>query len=931
VTLEMLRFVARQFHVRPIRVLALGCAIVVAATSFTLLASAARTSKAQLRGTVESNYRAAYDVLVRPRASAAPLEREARLVRPNYLSGLFGGITLNEYERIKRVPGVEVAAPIANIGYILPSFRFPISIKKFVSDQPDQLYSLTSSFSAQRGLSRYPAQWRGGFVYYTTRDRFLRVNEISRIRPGAGPVIGRLQPTCRLGSQPASVGPFGEGSYGLHCYSRRSPGEGDDSAESIQADVESGFVGSLASVKFPILISAIDPVEEARLVGLDHALVAGRYLSEHDRPMRRQAEGLFQVTSIPVLAADRTFIDETLRVQVRRLQIPEGIDVGSVLSAPRDSSSPLAFLNGLNAAAVATLSYPLSAIYDRLLDHLSTPRGAAFNKYWLGGPVDYRRLASEVLAPRPVRNPLSIWRSNYDASGYEQAPHENRDLQFRRLLPYLGNNRFVGGVLATPTLLVVGRYDPSRIRGFSRLSQVPLETYYPPELDPADRRSSRLLDHEPLRPTQNIGDYIQQPPLLLTTLEGLDAFLDKRRFSGHTRSAPIAAIRIRVEDVVGPDEVSQARVRAVAERIYEETGLQVDITAGSSPHPLTIRLPQGRFGRPELVLREGWSKKGVSLSFLKALDRKEAALFSLILLIGGFYLANGALAAVRTRRTEIGTLLTVGWSPRAVFTAVLGEIVAVGVLAGMVGMLLALLIGRLASLSVPFAAALLVLPVAVSLALAAGVLPAWKASRGMPLDAVRPPVSAGGRRRRVRGMRSLALVNVTRVRGRFLVAVGGLVVGVAALTLLVAVERAFRGSVVGTVLGNALSVQVRGADFLAVGITIALAALSVADVLYINLRERAPELASLRTVGWSDHQLGLLVALEATVIGLTGSVIGAALGVSVSVLAFDTPLAPLVAAAGLSILGGVTAALAASLVPVAQLRRLAPVAVLATE
>jgi ABC-type lipoprotein release transport system permease subunit len=419
--------------------------------------------------------------------------------------------------------------------------------------------------------------------------------------------------------------------------------------------------------------------------------------------------------------------------------------------------------------------------------------------------------------------------------------------------------------------------------------------------------------------------------LLLTTLEGLDAFLDKRRFSGHTRSAPIAAIRIRVEDVVGPDEVSQARVRAVAERIYEETGLQVDITAGSSPHPLTIRLPQGRFGRPELVLREGWSKKGVSLSFLKALDRKEAALFSLILLIGGFYLANGALAAVRTRRTEIGTLLTVGWSPRAVFTAVLGEIVAVGVLAGMVGMLLALLIGRLASLSVPFAAALLVLPVAVSLALAAGVLPAWKASRGMPLDAVRPPVSAGGRRRRVRGMRSLALVNVTRVRGRFLVAVGGLVVGVAALTLLVAVERAFRGSVVGTVLGNALSVQVRGADFLAVGITIALAALSVADVLYINLRERAPELASLRTVGWSDHQLGLLVALEATVIGLTGSVIGAALGVSVSVLAFDTPLAPLVAAAGLSILGGVTAALAASLVPVAQLRRLAPVAVLATE
>jgi ABC-type lipoprotein release transport system permease subunit len=929
----MWRFVARQFHVRRIRVLTFGFAVVVAATSFTLLVSATRTSKAQLRGTVESNYRAAYDVLVRPRGSATPLERQARLVRPNYLSGIFGGITLNDYERIKRLPGVEVAAPIANVGYILPSFRFPISIKRLVSDQPEQLYLLTASFSAQRDLSRYPASWRGGFVYYTTRDRFLRANEISRIRPGAGPVIGRLQPTCRLGSQPASVGPFGQGFYGLNCYSRRSPGEGDDSAESLQADVKPGFVGSLASVEFPILISAIDPVQEARLIGLDNALVAGRYLSEHDRPTRRQAEGLFGVTSIPVLAADRTFIDEILKVHVRRLQIPEGIDVGSVLSAPRDSSRPLAFLRGLNGTTVATLSYPLSTIYDRLLDHLSTPRGAAFDKYWLGGPVGYRRLATEVLGPRPVRNPLSIWRSNYNSSGYEQAPHENRDLQFRRLVPYLGNNQFVGGALATPTLLVVGRYDPSRIRGFSRLSQVPLETYYPPELDPADRRSSRLLHDEPLRPTQNIGDYIQQPPLLLTTLRGLDAFIDKRRFSGRARPAPIAAIRVRVKDVAGPDEVSQARVRAVAERIHETTGLQVDITIGSSPHPLTIQLPKGRFGRPVLMLREGWSKKGVSLTFLKALDRKDAALFLLILLIGGFYLASGALAAVRTRRIEIGTLLTLGWSSRAVFTVVLGEIAAVGLVAGVVGVLLALVIGTIAAVNVPVAATLLVLPVAVSLTLGAGVLPAWQASRGTPLDAVRPTVSATrrGRRRRVRGVSSLTLLNVTRARGRVLVPIGGLIVGVAALTLLVAIERGFRGSVVGTVLGNALSVQVRRADFFAVGVTIALAAFSVADVLYLNLRERAPELASLRTVGWSDRHLARLVAVEAALIGLAGSAAGAALGVIVSAVAFNVALSPLALAAGVSVLGGVLAALAASLVPVTQVGRLTPATILSTE
>lgn len=383
-------------------------------------------------------------------------------------------------------------------------------------------------------------------------------------------------------------------------------------------------------------------------------------------------------------------------------------------------------------------------------------------------------------------------------------------------------------------------------------------------------------------------------------------------------------------DVARADPLSLARVRLVAEQIHDKTGLTVDITAGSSPHPVEVSLPKGRFGQPALLLREGWSKKGVSVTFLQALDRKEAGLFSLILVVGAVFLANGALAAVRTRRTEIGTLRTVGWSPRAIFLVVLGEILVVGVISGAVGTSLALLIAKLGALSLSAAAALFVLPVAVLLALAAGILPAWLASRGAPLDAVRPPVRVGVRPRRVRGLVSLAILNVMRAPGRLFVAVAGLIVGVAALTLLLAVERGFRGSVVGTLLGNALSVQVRGADYLAVGITITLAALSVADVLYVNLRERAPEFASLRTVGWSDRHLIFVVAL-AVLVSAAGSLIGAAVGVGISMLVLNIPISPLAVAAGFALAAGVATALAASLVPLAQFGRLTPAAVLAEE
>jgi len=43
------------------------------------------------------------------------------LVRDNFLSGIFGGISVKQYHEIKTLPGVDVAAPIANLGYVLLS------------------------------------------------------------------------------------------------------------------------------------------------------------------------------------------------------------------------------------------------------------------------------------------------------------------------------------------------------------------------------------------------------------------------------------------------------------------------------------------------------------------------------------------------------------------------------------------------------------------------------------------------------------------------------------------------------------------------------------------------------------------------------------------------------------------------------------------
>ncbi|HWJ31151.1 MAG TPA: FtsX-like permease family protein, partial [Gaiellaceae bacterium] len=178
---------------------------------------------------------------------------------------------------------------------------------------------------------------------------------------------------------------------------------------------------------------------------------------------------------------------------------------------------------------------------------------------------------------------------------------------------------------------------------------------------------------------------------------------------------------------------------------------------------------------------------------------------------------------------------------------------------------------------------------------------------------------------------TLALANLRRLPARTLLGAAGLFVAVAALTVLVAIERTFDGTLVGTLLGNAISVQVRGSDFVAVGLTILLAAVSVADVLYLNLRERSAELATLRAVGWSDAHLRATVVLEALGIGLIGSLGGVALGVILGATLLGVGVLPLLVAAAIAGTGGIAVAIAASLMPLSQVGRLTPHAVLATE
>ncbi|MGH2916128.1 MAG: FtsX-like permease family protein [Solirubrobacteraceae bacterium] len=884
-SLRLAGFVLRQLRAARGRAVALGLGLLVAGAGFSVLDSVSVSSAVAVQGTLNRNFQPAYDILVRPRGAVTALERSERLVNDGFLSDLYGGISMRQWQRILRLSGVSVAAPVENVGYAVTAVEATVNLRPLIGPGGQQMFRVVSSLVVHDGLAAYPVPDQ--YLYFS-RDRWVE-------HPGGYipslVVSGHRKPlaACLTYLYPKAAERAGVFAVrALESMTCAGPDQRLDGGEREQqlfdppgADtVQIGFA-------VPVLIAAIDPVQEAKLVGLSGAMVAGSYLREGEglsapipltsKDARRQK---LVDRDLPMIASSRTFVDEALRVRVQRLDGPaSGVRLPERLVAPGAGD----YLDDLPGQTVLDRTYPSRGLYRRVLAQ-ALGRTLGLGNYWAAGPVRYRVIGRRSLLANTLTNPVSVWQPIGSAAiQTSSAPVGANATQFRRLTPYdvsgAVNTLANGDHVETPVPEVQGTFDPDRLRGFAPLSRVPLGTFFPPTVTGATPTSRALLHGTPLGPTTDIAGYLAQPPLFLTTLKAAAPFFDSSVYAGNQpRGAPIAAIQVRVSGLHGASRASIARVKQVATEIYRSTHLQIDITAGSSPTPVDIDLPAGGFGQPPLAVAQGWVKKGVATVVLDAANAKNTALFVLILVAAALFVANAASAAVRQRRSEIATLTTLGWHRRQIFAAVLGEVLVIGLVAGVIGAGVAAAVIALAGLHFSLGRVLEVIPASVLVALVAGTVPAWSAARLSPLAGLSAPVRTRAAARRVRTITRLAWVNLTRLPWRTVLGGIGLVLGVGALAFLLAIQHAFSGTVAGDVLGNHIDVEVSSADYAAVALILLLAVGSVADVLIMNLRERSGELAALQACGWPDQSLRRLVITEGVTVGVIGALTGALAG-----------------------------------------------------
>ena len=920
-----------QLRFRTVRLVALLAGMLLATTAFTVLTAASRTAQLRTVGTVSAHFVPAYDILVRPKGARTALETQTGTVQPNFLSGIYGGITMAQYHQIASIPGVQVAAPIAMVGYTLlvSQLSFPLPAAD-LSRPGRQLYRVTTTWISQGGASR--AAEPPSFVYVTPQRLGVDAHTVylasERLPDGTSVTVCPADATLEPG-----VDPFGVAAQSDCTAWSKANGYGP--AGPLVPGVSPANPGYDVDWVIPVLIAAVDPVAEAKLDGLDRAVISGHYLAG---PVGGANSGTF-----PVLASSVSGLDESAVTQLATLSAP--------VSAPSMTASWMSQHATAPGRVISTVTTTAHQAYQQLLAALAVKPGPAapsvsggstvmyagkmqpsyggqvgIHAYWSVGPTSYRHSRSGTLVAQLTNNPPSTWYTG----GAQTASMDDEDNQYRKVSVHAPAGTTFASIPASPQL--VGIFNPAKINEFDPLSRVPLGAYEPVVAAPANPAANRALHGSDLLPNKNLGGYVSQPVDLVTTLSALPALQNQGYYGTRLPLAdPISVVRVRVAGVTGPDPVSLERIREAAQQIEVRTGLDVDIVAGSSPSPTTIDLPAGKFGQPPLTLSEDWVKKGVAVAILSAIDKNSLVLFALILIVCVLFVANSASAAIRGRRRELGVLACLGWTRPRIFTAVLGELAAIGLAAGLLGLAAALPLSSAVGLHASLGRAALAVPIAVAVAVIAGLIPAWLAARAEPVASVRPPVLGVRRARQPGGITALAAVNVLRTPGRALVGAVSLAVGVTALTILAAVTIAFRGVVVGSLLGNAVAVQVRGVDYVAVTATVALGVLAVADVVFLNIRERAPELAVIRTFGWPESALSRLVITEGAIIGLAGSLAGAALGLAAAAQFAGQLPATLYLIAAAAVAGGLLVTTTAALLPAQALRRLPAAQLLAEE
>lgn len=827
----MTRFIWRNWWRHKQRFILLLVGILIISSGLTFLSTLTESNFGTVSETLEKKWKASYDIVVRPQGTRSVTE-EDKLFEPNFLSGLSGGISTKQFEQIKAINNVDIAAPLAIMGYT----HFTVVFDKFkLTDMG--VYRITHHAASDSGVNQESVS----LTTYLTNGPWS---------------IPRKSLNDTSGFHAYGVNEYDEGTRQL-----------------------SGF-----EIK---LLVGIDPEQEARLVGLDKAIIpfeTSRYFNKNDvikiNDNKNKNENDLQalpIVKMPILVSSVPFDDTQYNFKIERLDLPfNTAEQAKDTMETVKKNGARAYLDTIPSVKGVKNEYHFDSIksYQIFIGSLTGTDPYTGNQFESenGGVQSYLVInqKSTPLNLSTTTGPFKDkWNFSYKADpliiqGYNYFKNIYRPVTYSSFTEILDPNW-------------IGFYDPNKLTvSKDPTSQTPLETYR--------ASSARLvLDSEgnPVNPpqamqaTMNPFGLLTSPPSLLTTIDAATSIYGDQA---------ISAIRIKVADVNDLSSDNQAKVEKVAHDIERETGLIADVIFGSAPQPVLIEVPQNGDTPALGWIEQTWIKVGEATGLFNETQMGFSLIMILILLVAVMYVQASQLVSLLMRRREFAVLLAIGLRPLKLKRMVIQEAIILGLFAsaisGTIGLVLWLQTPDEVDLSRIGVFALLGLVIYVLGAL----WPAWLTGKIRPYETMRVGEISKTSRRvwTSRGIFSMAINHFFGKIGRYALSIISIALPTALLVLLLFITFRLKGVLYTSWIGEYISVQIGSQHFVAIGVTLVICVLTTSELIWQNVTERKPELFLLKSIGWRSNAVRMLILYEGGVCGLLSGLIGYLIGLAIT-------------------------------------------------
>ena len=289
----------------------------------------------------------------------------------------------------------------------------------------------------------------------------------------------------------------------------------------------------------------------------------------------------------------------------------------------------------------------------------------------------------------------------------------------------------------------------SEVKGNGRLRRTTINGVTPEMLNVYSVKvgSGQFL---PAEDSESARAFVVLGAKLKTELFGTDNALGARLSVGNLQFRVIGVLEAKGQFLgIDLDDTAYIPTARALERYNRDGMMRIDLAyregvpaaSVSAAIKATLKI---RHGREDFTITTQEDMLRTLSSILDVLTLAVGALGSISLLVGGVGIVTIMTIAVTERTSEIGLLVALGAPRRTILGLFLGEAVALSALGGLVGLLLGFGLAQLIHLllpalpvKTPVSFVVLAEAVAVLIGLLAGVLPARRAARLDPVEALR--------------------------------------------------------------------------------------------------------------------------------------------------------------------------------------------------